>query len=50
VLNTLGLETMTTNGLSIPNGGCIGSFATQNSQPRQVRKEAAVAVDVGAEV
>lgn len=32
------------------NGGYIGPFATQSNEPRQVRKEAAVIVDAGAEV
>jgi hypothetical protein len=32
------------------NGGYIGPFAAQSSEPRQIRKEAAVIVDAGAEV
>lgn len=31
-------------------GGYLGPFAALNSKPRQVRKEAAVVVDAGAEV
>lgn len=32
------------------NGGYMGPFAARSNEPRQIRKEAAVIVDAGAEV